>query len=354
MPLRRKRIVIFLLWISIAALFWWAWRDISLPQVWEALRHLSPISLGILFALNGAILLLFSSRWWLIVRALGYRIPYFSLAKYRLASFGLSYFTPGPQFGGEPLQIYFLHKNHRVPTDTALASVSLDKLLEMLANFTFLSIGILLIVWQGLFFQEKTEVLVGFSAGMVALLLAYLISLWFGKAPLRWIFGWIPLNKGWQASLRAIRQTILKAESQIGNFCRQQPRILLQSSLLSTLIWISLLGEYALALLFLGLETSLINILTIIVFARLAFLTPLPGGLGVLEAGQVIAMQSLGLDPVFGVSMSLFIRVRDTLFGLIGLWIGSATSHSQSGIDGNKSNEDENIPALESHIPAKS
>ena len=328
--MHRKKIALVFLWILVAALFWWAWHDISLADIWDALSRLSLISLGILFALNGAILLLFSSRWWLIVRALGYRIPYIALARYRLASFGLSYFTPGPQFGGEPLQIYFLNANHQVPTDTALASVSLDKLLEMLANFTFLSIGIFLVVSQGLFFQEMTGTVVAFSAGMVILLLAYLLALLSGKMPLTWIFSLIPLKKRWQTSVRVIRQTLLDAESQIGVFCRHQPRILIQSSLLSGLIWISLLGEYALALRFLGLETSLINILTIIVFARLAFLTPLPGGLGALEAGQVIAMQLLGLDPVFGVSMSLFIRVRDTIFGLLGLWIGSASSNNNS------------------------
>jgi len=322
---KKKRFKI-ILWALVGFLFWWAWHDISLHQVWDALSRLSPLSLGMLLFINGAILLLFSSRWWLIVRALGHEIPYLVLAKYRLASFGLSYFTPGPQFGGEPLQVYFLHQNHHVPTETALASVSLDKLLEMLANFTFLSLAIMIVGWEGLFFQEVTGMVAGFSAGMVILLLSYALALWTEKTPLARIFGWIPPNKRWQASLSMFRQMLIDAESQIGAFCHQQPRILLQSSFLSGLIWISLLGEYVLALHLLGLETSLVNVLAIIVFARLAFLTPLPGGLGALEAGQVMAMQSLGFDPVFGISMSLFIRVRDTVFALFGLWIGSAGS----------------------------
>jgi hypothetical protein len=328
--MRKKKVFALILWMLVGLLFWWAWRDISLPQVWDALSRLSPLSLGTLLLVNGAIVLLFSSRWWLIVRALGYKVPFLALAKYRLASFGLGYFTPGPQFGGEPLQVYFLHKKHRVPTETALASVSLDKLLEMLANFTFLSLAILIVVWKGLFFQEMTGMVVGFSAGMAILLLIYIFALWMGKTPLARIFGWIPPNERWQASLRAFRQMLLDAESQIGIFCRQQPRILFQSSLLSALKWISLLGEYALALRFLGLETSLVNVLAIVVFARLSFLTPLPGGLGALEAGQVMAMQSLGFDPVFGVSMSFFIRVRDTLFALFGLWIGSVGSRKKN------------------------
>jgi uncharacterized protein (TIRG00374 family) len=324
----KKRLFSFLLWAIVVLLFWWAWRDISLSEIAEALSHFTPFSIGILLFVNALIILLFSSRWWLIVRALGYRVPYFTLTKYRLASFGVSYFTPGPQFGGEPLQVYFLQARHQVPTETALASVSLDKILEMLANFTFLALGILIVVWQGLFFQEVSGMLIFVSAGMVGILLGYLVLLLIGKTPLAWTFGRFPLMKRDHASLSAIRQTLLDAESQIGAFCRQKPRTILISSFLSAIIWFALLGEYALALRFLGLDTSPLNVLAIIVFARLAFLTPLPSGLGALEAGQVFAMQSLGFDPVLGVSMSLFIRVRDSLFGLLGLWLGSAYNFS--------------------------
>lgn len=317
----KKRLIKLALWGGVALLFGWAWRDISLTELGNVLNRLTPLSLGILFLANAIIVLLFSSRWWLIVRALGYRVSYFPLAKYRLASFGVSYFTPGPQFGGEPLQVYFLHKNHGVSTEIALTSVSLDKLLEMLSNFTFLSIATLIVVWQGLFFQEMAGTVVGFTAGMIVLLLGYMIVLWMGQTPLAWMFGRLPFKRN-QASPSMIRQTLLDVESQIGSFCRKEPRTLLLSALLSALKWVSLFGEYALTLRFLGLKVSLVNALAIIVFARLAFLTPLPGGLGALEAGQVFAMQSLGFDPVFGVSMSLFIRVRDSLLGLLGLWLG--------------------------------
>lgn len=310
--------------LLIILLFWWAWRDVSLFSLHETLRYLKTISLVILFIVNAAILMLFSSRWWLIVRALGHRIPYLTLAKYRLASFGVSYFTPGPQFGGEPLQVYLLKKRHNVPTETALASVSLDKILELLANFTFIALGILLVVWQGLFFQALSGLLILVSAGIVVILLIYLFAMLLGKTPLAWIFGRLPLLRLDAPLLNTIRQTLLDAESQIGTFCRQQPRIILQATALSALIWLALLAEYALALRFFGLQTSLLNVLAIILFARLAFLTPLPGGLGALEAGQVFAMQVLGFDPILGVSISLFIRVRDSFFGLLGLWLGSA------------------------------
>lgn len=322
----KKQGLILLLWIFVGLLLVWAWRDVSFSDLMRALTRLNPASLGLLLLINAAILLLFGSRWWLILRALGYPLSYLTLAKYRLASFGISYFTPGPQFGGEPMQVYWLHTYHAIPTKTALASVSLDKLFEMLANFTFLAGAILIVVWEGLFLQTMSGTVIAFSGGMLVLLLGYSLALWIGRTPLAWTFGRIPFNERKHASLSTFRQTLLDAEFQMGQFFRQHPHIILLSSIFSGMIWLSLLGEYALALRFLGLETSWLNILAIIVFARLAFLTPLPAGLGALEAGQVFAMQSLGLDPIFGVSISLFIRVRDSFFGLLGLWIGSRVS----------------------------
>ncbi len=320
----KKRLIKLALWAFVALLFWWAWRDISFASFIAVFHQLTLPSFLFLLTLNTAILLLFSSRWWLIVRALGHRVPYLALARYRLASFGVSYFTPGPQFGGEPLQVYLLKARHKISTETALASVSLDKILEILANFAFLALGILIVVWQGLFFQRFSGLLIFASAGIVVLLLAYLIAMLLGKTPLAWTFGRLPLLRRDTPTLNNIRQTLLDAESQIGAFCRQKPLVILQATLLSAIIWLALLVEYALALRFFGLETSLLNVLAIIIFARLAFLTPLPGGLGALEAGQVYAMQSLGFDPILGVSVSLFIRVRDSFFGLLGLWLGSA------------------------------
>jgi glycosyltransferase 2 family protein len=321
----KKRLTFFAIWLLVALLFWWAWRDVSFTALAETLGRPDWFAWLILFLVNAAILLLFSSRWWLIVSALGHPVPYLALARYRLASFGVSYFTPGPHFGGEPLQVYFLKTRHHVPTETALASVSLDKLFEMLASFTFLAFGIFFVVGQGLFFQQWAGMLMLASAGTAALLLGCLLALWMGKTPLAWTFGRLPLLKRNPAFLSAFRQTLLGAESQTGAFCRQKPRVIVLSSILSVIIWLAMLAEYALALRFLGLETNLLNVLALIVFARLAFLTPLPGGLGALEAGQVFAMQSLGFDPVLGVGISLLIRARDSFFGLAGLWLGSLT-----------------------------
>ena len=61
--------------------------------------------------------------------------------------------------------------------------------------------------------------------------------------------------------------------------------------------------------------------------ARIAFLTPLPGGLGALEASQVFAMGALGFNPALGISISLWIRSRDVLLALLGLGLAGMFSN---------------------------
>jgi hypothetical protein len=80
----------------------------------ESLGNLKVESILVLGALNVLIFSLFSSRWWLILRAQGHPQPYLALSGYRLAAFGVTYFTPGTQLGGEPLQIYLLQRRGAV------------------------------------------------------------------------------------------------------------------------------------------------------------------------------------------------------------------------------------------------
>jgi uncharacterized membrane protein YbhN (UPF0104 family) len=91
----------------------------------------------------------------------------------------------------------------------------------------------------------------------------------------------------------------------------------------SLLTWVMLVSEYWLVLRFLDLRLTFDETIAVLTTARLAFLTPLPGGLGALEAGQAFAFQKLGFSVAEGLSVGLLIRARDVVFGAIGLALGS-------------------------------
>lgn len=318
-----------LLWLLVPVLVIWSVRDAPLADILRALSSLSVAKILLLAALNAIILLLVSGRWWLILRAQGHTIRYLSVAAYRLVAFGISYFTPGPQFGGEPAQVYYMRNRHGISTSSALASVSLDKILELLANFGFLLVGIFAALGSGLLAELAPIQAVAWMAGPFILLLTYTLAIWKGKSPLASLLTRLPQRRG--AILRLTRATAL-AEEQISQFCQRKPLVVLGASVLSILIWGVMTLEYWLALRFLGIQVDLLQAVAALTAARIAFLFPLPGGLGALEASQILAMEALGLNPALGLSISLLIRGRDITLGGLGILLGGIMTRRRARV----------------------
>lgn len=314
-----------LLWLAFPLLLWWALWQVPAGEILAVLGGLSLWAILVLIVVNTAILAMFSARWWLILRAQGHRLPYLSLAGYRLAAFGVTYVTPGPQLGGEPLQAYLLHRRMRVPGAEAVASVMLDKLLELLANFSFLLFGISITLGAGLLSSEIGSQALLLSLGLLALPGGYLLVLWRGRTPLTRLAKWAAerFSGGRFDGVAGLAQT---SEIQIARFVKESPGTILKAILLSVLIWIAIVFEFSLALAFLGIQMNLPQVIIALTAARIAFLLPVPAGLGTLEAGQVLVMQAIGFSPAVGISLSLLIRARDVVLGGFGLWLGGVLS----------------------------
>ena len=296
-------------------LLWWTFKQVPFGQVWVALRGLELKQIGFWLGFNISLALLMVRRWWLILSTLGYKIPYLALSLYRFASFAVSYFTPGPQFGGEPLQVFALKTRHGVPATTGTASVSLDKLLEMIANFSFLVMGIAVALAGTWLSVEWRTAGLTLAVGLLVLPLAYLVAMLTGRKPLNAIIVCLPPSIGNTWLSRNIRLV----EIEMSAFCMTHPITVLRTSAISVLVWMGMVTEYWLLTWFLGLRLTLPESISAMVAARLSFLMPLPGGLGTLEASQVLALRFLGRPESLGVGLALLIRFRDLLFGVVGL-----------------------------------
>ena len=128
------------------------------------------------------------------------------------------------------------------------------------------------------------------------------------------------------ADYQRVTGLVRTSERQAADVCRQHPGTLWLAVLVSMVSWLLMVAEYWLALHFLGATLTAAQTIIALTAARVAILFPLPGGLGALEASQVLAMQLLGLDPAIGLSLSLLIRARDIMFGGVGLWWGGVKS----------------------------
>jgi glycosyltransferase 2 family protein len=306
-------------WLLVPLLLWLAFRGIAISDIASILKNLHPTNLFILVVINFIILLMFSGRWWLLLNIQGYRIPYFTLVKYRIASFGLTYFTPGPQFGGEPLQVYLLHQHSKVPTSVATASVILDKVLEIMVNIFFLFVGLTIIISSNLEIGISAwQLLVG-MAGCLAVPISYLLLLCTGRLPITWILSRISSNHFPKLRSSKVFQMIISAEMQSSRICQSYTSTVFVALLFSLTIWFVIIFEYWLAFQFLGLSMDLSKTIILLTAARLAYFTPMPAGLGSLEASQVLTISALGLPAAMGISISLLARTRDTILASLGL-----------------------------------
>jgi glycosyltransferase 2 family protein len=312
---------LFLLPLSILLLVW-SFRQAAFGDVLLVLRSLKGWEILALIGVNILLLVLFSARWWLILTELHGRLPYFRLSAYRLVGAAVSYVTPGPQFGGEPLQVALLGRD-RVPMAAAVSSVILDRIIELVANFGLLSAGVLLLGMRGIPLSSALYLAPVWI--VLSLPLVYLASLREGKTPLAWLLNGVAGLFSWRGWSR-VQETAAQSERQMMLFFWRSPRVFWQASLVTLLVWAGMLFEYYLALRFLGISLTLTETVMAITFARLSFLTPLPAGLGMLEAGQVFAMEMLGYPAAAGLAVSAIIRTRDILIAvagiLVAIWFG--------------------------------
>jgi uncharacterized protein (TIRG00374 family) len=275
--------------------------------------------------LNTIVLATFAARWWIILRFQGVKVGFLPVMLYRLAAFGVSYLTPGPQFGGEPVQVLLLQTRHDVPAERGIASVTLEKAIELGVNG--------LVLFAGALFVFQSGLVPGFGVGGVFgsfLLMAVPVGLlgvmWAGVRPfsplLRGLPTWLTSRKWFQRMLHAVAGS----EDEIIRLCAHNKPAIIGASVVSALSWVLVVGEYGLALAFLGSPLPPNEVMALVLAARAAILLPTPGGLGAVEASQMIVTQALGYDPSIGLGVSVLIRARDLAFATVGIVVALATN----------------------------
>lgn len=311
-----RRVLPFLFWGIALILIVWVLRTVPLVESWQLLQQLHGLELVAWAGLNGLVWLFLTARWQLILITQGYHLPWSKLWQYRLAAFGISFFTPGPHFGGEPFQVYALERFYQLPRSTAIAGIALDKTVELIISFSFLLAGVGSILQQQLLPQFSEQALPALTAFLL-IPIGLLGSMSAGKHPLTTF--WQHTPQKWQRHLPHILSILQQAEWEVGHFCRTYPRQFLWVMLISVLGFLLLFVEYGLTLRFLGLSLTFSQLLTAFTIARLSLFVPTPGAIGAVEAGQIVAFQALGLDPAIALSLTLLSRLRDISLGLWGM-----------------------------------
>ena len=332
----RKWLIRMAVLVLLALLLWWALRKAPLVEIWVAIRQLQLWQIAVILSLNAFFYIIATLRWWTIVRAENKQVPYFPLLGVRVSVFGVSYFTLGPQVGGEPLQILALQRRYHLTYTHATATVLMDKLLEFLVDFLMLAIGLTAILRVGVLAENGLQ----FSGDLVLLAFlnfwppVHLILLYNRRYPLGGLLHRLPLIKKNSKPVRFLRL----AEKLAGRFCQRHPGRLLAAIGFSILAGAGMLLDYALMTSFLNIHLTFWKMTASWMMGWISLLMPLPGGLGALEASQVFTLGKFGFTPAAALSLTLVMRGRDILIGGLGLLLASS-----GGLHGAKTDQAKNL-----------
>ncbi|MBI5840121.1 MAG: flippase-like domain-containing protein [Chloroflexi bacterium] len=308
----------------LTSLLYFALRNAPLPEIWETLKQLRLWQIAALIMLNAAIYLLVTLRWWLIVKAEKRELPLLPLLAVRVSVFGLSYFTFGPQVGGEPLQVLYLQRKYGMTYTRATSTVIMDKLIEFLANFFLLGLGLTAVVQAGILSTNGSSPIVSLI-GLVILMIwppIHIALLFRGIYPITSLLRGLPFVK---KSAKAVR-FIAASERMAGAFCRRHLAYLISAIFVSLFAAMGMVGEFFFITSFLQIELSSWQTISAWTASWLAFLVPLPGGLGALEASQVFALGMFSVPAASAISVTLILRGRDLLIGGIGLLLAGQSA----------------------------
>ena len=311
-----------LLFIVFGFFIFFALKNAPIRDIGVAIRALQLWQLVVILTLNAVLYIFVSLRWWIIVRAQVPTIPFLPLLWVRIAVFGVSYFTFGPQIGGEPLQVLVLQRNYGLTFTRATASVVLDKLLEFLVNFILLGLGFIAVLQSGLLplLRFQFGYLVIIITCLITFPIIHLTLLSKRIYPITGFFHIFPFISKKNRLIRFVRVS----EWLVGAFCKQHTLALLGSMTMSILAGIGMLMDYAIMLSFLGIKLPFLKIVGGWTAGWLSFLMPLPGGLGALEASQVFVLGIYGISAAVAISLTLLMRSRDLLIGGLGLLLASS------------------------------
>lgn len=253
-------------------------------------------------------------RWQRILSWQGVHTEFWFLTRTWLGGYVATYLTPIPRVGGAPVRAGSLHKKYNIPFAQAMKSVAIDEISEATMWAFFIVAGIFFFLWRtGIPDLSKTFVLaiIIFSVALIGLVFVYAMSFQrkqiVGKLVTRFHMQNSKVGKGLQ-----------DFESDMIDFFHPGNPVLWEAlglsffkhfvDLLRNVFVIFALGK--------GVQWG-VGIISYMMFS-IGYSLPVPGALGVQEAGQALTFGLLGLGPETGAALSLLIRGADVFFVLIG------------------------------------
>jgi uncharacterized protein (TIRG00374 family) len=256
-----------------------------------------------------------SWRWGYVLFGLDGRLSLFRLTLYRSAAHCLAVLVPSGKLGGDPLRAWLASRDGVGP-GKAIASVAVDRTLELASNAPFSIIFGFLLLQHGI--PQLERVLVSVSVGTLGLGVGIFIAV-------RRLHRGAGLVAPLALSMRLDRFRLIDRQMDVladsdASAARlvEQPRRMLGAFVAGLVANLLVIGEFFLLLAAFGLPTDPIAIVAAIFATGAAHMLPIPAGIGVLEGATLWLFQMLGYSADVGLAVGLAARLRELIWMLPG------------------------------------
>jgi len=285
--------------------------ELGLGELAAAAERADPLRFAAFLVLSLTVFLVYAKRWSVVLAAMGGdhpHLPLTTLMCFRAAEHAVSTLFPSAHLSGEPVRALLLRRRERA-WPLAISSIAMDRVLDMTASSIA---GPSYVVVFFLAHEQSSSAASWAMATMLVALLALLalyVHLYRGGRLLSRLarHGFFPSLQG---SLEAI-------ERQLAAFVHTRAfAVGLALSFLAEALVIVELWTLSRAF---DLPLSLPTLVGVMVGMGIAQLLPIPGAIGSLEATEVGIVSLAGAGAPLGLAVGLLIRLRETLWIVVGL-----------------------------------
>jgi len=305
-----------------AAALAWALAHFGAPAVGLLARDPSLAGLAAVAALVGSGLAVDALRWRVLLAGVGPTPSLPRLVAFRAAGQAVSSLLPSARLGGEPLRMWLVAGSAGVGAARAIATVVVDRALEMGASSGFACLFAAVLVAQGVPQLGGALATMGLGLG------GFVVGAALAVRRLRRGRGLV------SAAVRALRldrlapvgsrMDVVAGAEQAAAALLAEPYRLLGAFAIGLSATAFVLLEYAALLRAFRLPVGVLEVVAAIFAAGAAHALPVPAAIGALEGATMWIFGVLGHPPEVGLAVGLASRLRELLWVTPGLAVLTA------------------------------
>ncbi|MFH1326593.1 MAG: flippase-like domain-containing protein [archaeon] len=318
-----KRVLGFIFTLVIVGLLIWVLKDINFYEVYLLIAQANLFWFILAFLASVGTFVVWNFRWMYMLKPI-IKPEFGFFLNVLLAGSFFNTLTPGAGIGGEPFRAYFLSEKYKKSKTKVLGYILGDSFFRLATLFVFVFFSVLFVLVYVQISDTLKYVLEGI---LVFVILLAILFTFFMLKRLSFNFGaffrklhWFRfIKKRFKTSEDFVKFTSKKIKSFEGIFRKvvKNKKNMLVGFSLSFIFWIfNFLTAYFLFLSF-GFKVNFLSVIIVFTLGNIiGSLSPIPGGIGVVESSMTLLYSAMGVVPSLALLVAFMQRIIYYFFSL--------------------------------------